>query len=133
MSTDGLKISFPATDTSEQRRTKVAAMAVGAVQVNMAEIQEGATVDVNALDYENPRVSKNQQIGSLSEVDRRGRATCLEICAIVVAADRLDGVESFVQVLSTKYRDKVRPTWGIVASLIRRIENEVRYELHSGE
>ena len=123
MSTDGLTISFPATDTTEQRRTKVAAMAEGAVQVNMAEIQEGATIDVSRLRYENPRGSKMQEIGSLREVARRGRATCIEICAIVVAADRLDGVNSFVQILATKYRDKVRPL--VYHAVVRRPDGSV--------
>jgi hypothetical protein len=109
MSNDGLTISFPANDSTEQRRTKVAAMAEGAVQVNMAEIQDGATIDVDSLVYENPRGSRNQRIGSLGDVARRKRATCLEICCIVVAADRLDGVNSFVQVLATKFKEKVRP------------------------
>lgn len=122
-SSDGLTISFPRDDTTEQRRTKVASMAEGAVLVNMAELDEGAALDVADLSYEDPRVAKNQRIGSLREVARRGRATCLEICCIVVAADRREGVHSFVQVLSTKFKERVRPF--VYHAVVRRPDGSV--------
>lgn len=109
MSSDGLTIYFPATDTSEQRRTKVAAMAEGAVQVNMVELSEGAQLDLSSLSYENPRAKRNQVIGSLAEVARRKRATCIEICCIVAAIERTQGKACYVQILSRKFKEKVMP------------------------
>jgi hypothetical protein len=110
VSVDGLTIHFPADDTSDQRRPKVASMAEGAVLVNLSEIGEGANVDfVEKLKYEKPRMGRNQRIGSLREVSRRGRATCLEIAAIVAAAERVAGRNAYVHVISTKYKKKTVP------------------------
>lgn len=105
---DGLTIQFPADDTQEERRTKIANMAEGAVQVNIGELAAGADLNGARLRYENPRMARTQVIGSLREVLARKRATCLEICCIVVAVERIAGKSSFVQVISTKYREKVR-------------------------
>ena len=108
---DGLTISFPADDTSDQRRTKIAGMAEGVVHVNMAEMSSGASIDCARLTYEDPRAGKRtpQRIGSLRESCSRGRATCLEIACIVVAAERMAGRRCFVKVISTRYRGRVVP------------------------
>lgn len=110
MSVDGLTIHFPADDDSEQRRTKVASMAEGAVLVNLSEIANGADVDfIEGLTYEKPRMGKNQRIGSLREVARRKKATCLEIAAIVAAAERAAGRNAYVHVTSVEYKKKKVP------------------------
>jgi hypothetical protein len=106
---DGLTIAFPATDTTDQRRTKIAAMAEGAVLVNMAEIADGASLNVDSLRYEEPRAGTKtpQRIGSFMEVVKRRRATCLEIACIVVAAERTAGRGCYVKVVSTRHRGRV--------------------------
>jgi len=106
---DGLTISFPADDTQEQRRTKIANMAESVVQINISELGDGADLNGVRLSYEDPRMAKTQVIGSLREVLTRKRATCIEICCIVVAVERIAGKMAFVQIISVKYREKVRP------------------------
>lgn len=107
---DGLTIEFSTDDTTDQRRTKVAAAAEGAVQVNMAEMEEGG-VSVGELSYEHPRhgPNKNQRIGSVKEVSRRGKATCLDIACIFCAAERRAGRQCFVRIISTKSHERVIP------------------------
>jgi hypothetical protein len=106
---DGLTISFPADDTQEERRTKIANMAESVVQINLAEIDGGVDLSGSELRYEDPRMKKNQVIGSLREVLRRGRATCLEICAIVAAAESAAGNMAYVKIISVKYKKKAMP------------------------
>lgn len=107
---DGLIIEFPTGDTNDERRTKIAALAEGVVGVNRVELQSGSSITLDGVAYEEPRESKRGQVvGSMASVMRRRRATCIEVCCIVCAIERAQGRPCFVQVITTKYRGKVRP------------------------
>lgn len=107
---DGLTIEFPTGGTNDQRRTKIAALAEGIVGLNAVELESGSEISLEGVKYEDPREGrKGQLVGSMLTVMRRGKATCIEVCCIVCAIERAQGRHCYVQVLSTKYRDKVRP------------------------
>lgn len=116
MRRDGAVITYAHGGDNEELRMRLEALAEGLVLMNLVELESGAYDDFPGLReagiaYENPRMSTDgQRKGTLSEVLRRGRATCIEAAAIEAALFRHDeNVHAVVALVPEKYREKIRP------------------------
>jgi len=78
------------------------ALCEGVVMANMVEIETGlpsfVSLAAEGITYEYPRVDQahGQQVGTLSDVLHKGKATCLEAASAYAAARRLAGHDAVV-------------------------------------
>ncbi len=79
------------------------ALCEGVVLANMVEIQTGlpsfVSLAAEGVTYQYPQVdhAHGQQVGTLSDVLHKGKATCLEAASIYTAARRLAGHDAVVR------------------------------------
>lgn len=96
LSKEGLKIAYYPLDEEVCRRT-LEALAEGVVLANMIELEAGAPNFVSLVDskitYEPPQqdCARDQEIGTLSAILHKRRATCLEAAAVEAAVQRASG------------------------------------------
>jgi len=100
-------------------RDQWTAIAEGVTAANVAAINRRPALlaSVRGLRYENPRRAgkADQAVASLPVVVRRGRATCIEICAIEAAARRHAGDHrarvGLIDVFSERYQTPLAYTY----------------------
>lgn len=103
LSKEGLKISYRPL-TALQCKYILESLAEGLVQANMVEMDSGLpsfdSLEAEGIVYEEPQRDCNgdQEVGLLSEILHKGRATCLEAATIAAAAERRAGNTATVEV-----------------------------------
>lgn len=100
---EGLKITYRPLN-ADVCRYILEALAEGIVLANMVELERGCpdmcSLTNEGVTYEPPQqdCAQDQEVGTLSEVLHKGRATCLEAAAIEAAVERRAGYDAVVEI-----------------------------------